>query len=556
MEENKKQTPEVKAIESETPATEASAKVKEKKVKACRPKKAKKAKLLKSQVAFKRGSYSLAITAVVLVGIIVLNILVSVLSDRFNLQFDMTTQKINTMSEENIKFLEELDKEIDITFCADKNTYATGHMAYYAQQYGVTEDAAEYYEQTLTLVEKYADYNKNINIKFVDTQSTEFSAITSKYSRDTIGYGDIVVSTKNGDIEKHKVIGFNDIYSVAEDDSYSSYGYTLTTINGNNVETALTSAIAYVTSSKLKKLAVLTGHSKKNYTQDYIEMLQENNYEVAVINHTLITEISDEFDVIVIANPTIDFLESEINAISEFLDNDGKLDKGLMFFADTDSPNLPNLYDFLSQWGIEVNEGILFETNTSNHLSDDPMTMGSYSTEEDDITADMNFCLTGYNVPLDLAFESQNGIVVKALAATPDSVVIAPLGTTADWAGADSYKKTTYPTIVQAVKESYNDKNELISSYVVAFSSVEFLNSPYNSQEAVSNRNITLQLAERLVKAEKSGIQFVSKTIEIESFTESVTEASSKAMQIIFMIALPIISIAAGIYIFIKRRNT
>lgn len=556
MEENKKQTPEVKAIESETPATEASAKVKEKKVKACRPKKAKKAKLLKSQVAFKRGSYSLAITAVVLVGIIVLNILVSVLSDRFNLQFDMTTQKINTMSEENIKFLEELDKEIDITFCADKNTYATGHMAYYAQQYGVTEDAAEYYDQTLTLVEKYADYNKNINIKFVDTQSTEFSAITSKYSRDTIGYGDIVVSTKNGDIEKHKVIGFNDIYSVAEDDSYSSYGYTLTTINGNNVETALTSAIAYVTSSKLKKLAVLTGHSKKNYTQDYIEMLQENNYEVAVINHTLITEISDEFDVIVIANPTIDFLESEINAISEFLDNDGKLDKGLMFFADTDSPNLPNLYDFLSQWGIEVNEGILFETNTSNHLSDDPMTMGSYSTEEDDITADMNFCLTGYNVPLDLAFESQNGIVVKALAATPDSVVIAPLGTTADWAGADSYKKTTYPTIVQAVKESYNDKNELISSYVVAFSSVEFLNSPYNSQEAVSNRNITLQLAERLVKAEKSGIQFVSKTIEIESFTESVTEASSKAMQIIFMIALPIISIAAGIYIFIKRRNT
>lgn len=556
MEENKKQTPEVKAIESETPATEASAKVKEKKVKACRPKKAKKAKLLKSQVAFKRGSYSLAITAVVLVGIIVLNILVSVLSDRFNLQFDMTTQKINTMSEENIKFLEELDKEIDITFCADKNTYATGHMAYYAQQYGVTEDAAEYYDQTLTLVEKYADYNKNINIKFVDTQSTEFSAITSKYSRDTIGYGDIVVSTKNGDIEKHKVIGFNDIYSVAEDDSYSSYGYTLTTINGNNVETALTSAIAYVTSSKLKKLAVLTGHSKKNYTQDYIEMLQENNYEVAVINHTLITEISDEFDVIVIANPTIDFLESEINAISEFLDNDGKLDKGLMFFADTDSPNLPNLYDFLSQWGIEVNEGILFETNTSNHLSDDPMTMGSYSTEEDDITADMNFCLTGYNVPLDLAFESQNGIVVKALAATPDSVVIAPLGTTADWAGADSYKKTTYPTIVQAVKESYNDKNDLISSYVVAFSSVEFLNSPYNSQEAVSNRNITLQLAERLVKAEKSGIQFVSKTIEIESFTESVTEASSKAMQIIFMIALPIISIAAGIYIFIKRRNT
>ena len=428
-------------------------------------------------------------------------------------------------------------------------------MAYYAQQYGVSEDASQYYAQTLKLVEKYEDYNKNIKVNFVDTQSTEFSAITSKYNSDTIGYGDIIVSAKKGGNEKHKVVGFSDIYAVTEDDTYASYGYSTSTVSGNNIETALTSAIAYVTSTKTKKIAVLTGHSKADFTDDYRLMLADNNYEVALISDTLITTISDEFDAVLIANPTIDFIGSEIAVISEFLDNDGMLNKGLLFFADTDSTNLPNFYDFLSQWGINVGNGVLFETNSNNHMSDDPMTMGSYSTDKDDISKDMNFCLTGYNVPLSIGFESKNGTVVSAIAATPESVVAAPLGTTADWAGADAYEKTSYPTIVQSKKENYDDDNNYIASYIVAFSSTEFLHSPYNSQSAVSNKDMTLKITERLVRAEENGIKFVSKTISNESFAESVTESSSRAMQLIFMILLPIISIAAGIYIFIKRRN-
>ncbi len=564
MEENKNLTPETEneieevAVEvAETPVAETAKPEKEKPQKAKKAKKAK-VKLIKSQFAFKRGSYSLALTAAVLAGLIVVNILVSVLADRFNMEFDMSTQKTNSMSEENIEFLRNLEQEVNITFCADKESYANGYMAYYAQQYGVSEDASNYYSQTLTLVDKYADYNKNIKVEFIDTQSTEFSAITQKYTSDNIGYGDILVSSKKGDNEKHKVVGFKDIYNITEDDTYAAYGMTTSTVSGNNIETALTGAIAYVTSSKTKKLAILTGHSKNDYSADFSKMLAQNNYEVAYIKDELVTSISDEFDAVMIASPTKDFIGSEIEALSKFLDNDGKLNKGLMFFADIDSPYLTNLYDFLSQWGIDVGEGVLFETNESNHIPDDPMTIGTYPIEDEkeDITKNMNLFITGYNVPLEIGFETRDGISVSALVATPESVVAAPVGISKDWAGAGDLEKKSYPTIVQAVKEEYNEDNELMSSYVVAFSSIEYFYSAYNAQASVSNNDICLAVAERLVRADKNGVKFTSKTITSESFAEQVTESSTKAMQLIFMILLPVLSIAAGIYIFIKRRNT
>lgn len=562
MEENKNLTPETETqIEEEAVVeVEPAETAKPKKEKPQKPKKAKKdkVKLIKSQFAFKRGSYSLALTAAVLAGLIVINILVTVLADRFNMEFDMSTQKTNSMSEENIEFLRNLEQEVNITFCADKESYASGYMAYYAQQYGVSEDASNYYAQTLTLVEKYADYNKNIKVQFIDTQSTEFSAITQKYTSDNIGYGDILVSAKKGDNEKHKVVGFKDIYNITEDDTYAAYGMTTSTVSGNNIETALTGAIAYVTSTKTKKLAILTGHSKTDYTADLTKMLAQNNYEVAYIKDELVTTISNEFDAVMIASPVKDFIGSEIEALSKFLDNDGKLNKGLMFFADIDSPYLTNLYDFLSQWGIDVGEGILFETNQSNHIPDDPMTIGTYPIEDEkeDITKNMDLFITGYNVPLEIGFETRDGIAVTPLVATPESVVAAPVGISKDWAGASEHEKKSYPTIIQAVKEEYNDDNELMSSYVVAFSSIEYFYSAYNAQASVSNNDICLAVAERLVRADKNGVKFTSKTITNESFAEKVTESSTKAMQIIFMILLPILSIAAGVYIFIKRRNT
>ena len=113
-------------------------------------------KKIKNQALFKKGGYSIAITAIVLAIIIVFNILVSALSDRFVVEFDMSAEKTNSISKENLEYIKNVEDEISITMCSTKDDYIGGFMSYYAQQYGVAEDATAYYEQTIKLIEKYA----------------------------------------------------------------------------------------------------------------------------------------------------------------------------------------------------------------------------------------------------------------------------------------------------------------------------------------------------------------------------------------------------------------
>lgn len=542
-------------------ATEVTEKAKPKKVKAKKVKN-KKPKLLKNQALFKRGGFSVSITALVLVGLILFNWLIAVLADRFNLEIDMSAQKVNTISEDNIEYIKNVESEIEIIVCANEDDYTTnGYMAYYAQYlYNATGDnASDYYQQTINLINKYPNYNDKISVRYVDPQTTEFTEITTKYSSDSLSYGDIIVTStvksKNGaETERHKRIGYTDIYNLTDETGYASMGYGSYTVSGNNIETALTGAIAYVASGVTKRVGIITGHSTSDSTSTYVELLENNNYDVTTVADSIVTEISSELDAVVIAGPTTDFLGSELDVISEFLDNDGKLGKGLIYFGSAANPSLPNLNDFLYQWGIDVREGILFETNSQNHITDDSMTMGVYAAD-DDITSDLTYCITGYNVPILAGEPTDKSITVTPIYTTLESVVAAPSGTVSGWTGYSDEDMNTYNAVLQAEMSDYDDDNNLISSYVMAFSSLDFMSGQWAEYSQLSNKDISLAITERAAGIEDMGISFISKTITDESYADQVTASGSTAIMIIFMILLPIAMIAIGVVIFIRRRN-
>ena len=543
MEENKNLQPEIK----------------EKKFKIKKEKAPKRHKKIKNQALLKRGGYAIAITAAVLVGVVILNVLLGVLADRINLDFDMSLTSQNTIDEKNVEFIKSVKKDVLIQVCADEKLYAEGEMYQYAYYYyGIQEDYTDYYKQTINLMNKYNSYNKNIKIDYIDTQGAEFSKITSSYPNDSIKYGDIIVTCEENGNKRHKIVSYEDIYTLTQDDSAASYGYSSYIVEGNNIETALTSAISYVTSSQIKKAAFLTGHSKNDFTADFRKLLETNNYEVEVVSATMITNISDEYDALFIVAPTTDFLDTELDAIADFLDNDGKYNKGLVFFGDATAPYLPNLYSYLEQWGISVGEGVLFETNSNNHMPDEPTTLGSYasSASEDKILSDIGTCITDYNLPFEALFDIEGQYTVEALIETPETVVAAPVGSTSSWSGTDSYKKSSYPTVIQSERMTYDAENNEIKNYVVAFSSVGFIYSDYAEMSQLSNKNIAFAVAERAVGAESAGIEFVSKTIENETFIDSVTQSSVNIIMIIFVIMIPLALLATSIYVYIRRKNS
>ncbi len=517
---------------------------------------------IKNEALLRRGGYSVVITALVLAGLIIVNVLTASLADRFNLTLDMTTDKKNSINEENIEYIKNLDAEVSVTVVGTEEDYSS-YMAYYAQKlYGVTissQTETEYFQQTVNLIAKYNDYNDKISVKYVDPQSTEFTAISTTYASYGPGYGDLIVTSNAGGKERIKVLRFNDIYVLSGDNSnpyYSSY-----TLAANKLETALTSAIAYVTSSDSKKVAVLSGHSQNNYTDAYKELLTTNNYDITDISDKLITNISSEYDAIIISAPSIDFIGSELDVISNFLENGGKKGKGLIFFADATCPALPNFYAFLKQWGIEVGEGILFETDGNNSMPDAPTTMGVYPVEikeEDenkDILEKLNLAIANYIVPMKVCEDSSLQITATPFMQTTNSVVVAPIGSSNTWADYTDEDKQQFDCVIQSVNSDFDSDNNKITSYIMAFSSVEFVQSEWASYADLSNQDIVMSCTDRAAHVGDTSMTFTSKVITNESFASEVNQGNTRLVLIIFVFVIPIIVIAAGIVVFVRRRN-
>ena len=512
----------------------------------------------KNKAVFKRGGYAVMITTVVLIGIIVFNILLSALSNRFMLVYDMTADKVNSISEDNIKFIKGIDKDVKITVCAKEEEYSN-YMSYYAQEYNVTDSSGaytDYYEQTVSLIEKYNNYNSKLDVEFTDTQDSSFSEILSKYSNEELRYGDIIVSCDIDGTERYKIVGYQDIYKLYEDTSMQQYyGYTTTVVEGNNIETALTSAIAYVVNDEQKKVAFITGHAKEDLSGNYRELLETNNYVVDVIDDEIVNKISDEYDAIFLVAPSKDFIEDELKCIADFLDNGEKYGKGLVVVADTTAPYLENLYGFLEEWGIEVGEGLLFETDSNYHLDSKPTVLGTFPTGDDEIINGMSFCITSSNIPLTPVFNEEGDKKVTTFFTTSPSVVVAPKGTPNSWNGAEDYETGSFASVIQSQRSAYDSESNLIKNNVIVLSSVDFIVSDLAEYEQTSNKNMSFAVAERAVLAEDTGISFVTKTISEESFAPSVTETASDTIKWIFMISLPIACIVMGTVVYIRRRN-
>ena len=560
MDENKELLENVQTSETEKEAVaEASAKpVDEKKKK---PKKDKKPKIkkLRSQLLLKRGGYTVAITALFIAAVIVVNILVGALADRFNLEFDISTDKVSTIDEENIKYIKNIDKDITVTVCASEENY-TNYMLNLQTSYSLQADYSDYYNQTIKLINKYNDYNDKITVNYVDMYNDEaFTAIKQKYSNENLIYGDIIVSTnavvEGEEKERYKIISFKDIYDITESNSDDYYamlmGQSSASITGNNIETALTSGIAYILGKDIKKVTILSGHGSADmasYVDAYSKLLTDNNFEVEVISTVPVLEISEDTDVIALVAPVTDLSAEEVNTIVKFLENDGELGKGMIYFGSAVCPKLPNLNELLSDWSIQLADGKVYMTDSDYCISGDPLTINtpiSYGST----------LVTSNNQPIIAEDSSEGGIEVSTLKTMPYAA-IAPVTAGSDWTGYSKDDLDEFALVAMATKKDYNDDNKEVSSMVLAFSSVDFIASQWAEEQTVYNKDLALALSQSAVQAEDTGISFTSKSITNESFSSQVTNASSTAVRIIFMIVLPLLMLGLGLFIFIKRKDS
>lgn len=109
-----------------------------------------------SKARFNHTIGALVITAVVLVATILLNVVVSLMSDKLpGMSIDLTSKGAFQLSETSIKLAQNVKKDLKITFLDDKQSYRS------------KASSNTYYAQVMAIAEEYGKYNNKISAEYV-----------------------------------------------------------------------------------------------------------------------------------------------------------------------------------------------------------------------------------------------------------------------------------------------------------------------------------------------------------------------------------------------------
>lgn len=253
----------------------------------------------------RNGSYSVMISAIFIVIVIVINMIVGSLPSKYT-EFDVSSQKLYSIGDETKSYLKKLDKDITI--------------------YQVVQSGSE--DETLKkLLEKYAEESSHIKVEAKDPVVNP--KFTSQYTNDEVSANSLIVVC--GD--RSKVVSYDTIYQSSMD--YNTYSYTTTGFDG---EGQIDSAISYVTSENLPILYTLDGHGEKELDSTLKEDIEKANIDIQSLNLLTEEKVPDDAACLLINAPTSDISETEKDAVIEYLENGGKA----MIFSDYTEEGMTN----------------------------------------------------------------------------------------------------------------------------------------------------------------------------------------------------------------------
>lgn len=469
--------------------------------------------------AVRAGGYSVTAAAIVLVIVVIINLLMSAIPSQFT-QIDTSSSQLYTLSEQSENVLVSLDKDVNL---------------YWVVRTG-SEDA------TLELLlNQYASKSDHITLTKVDPDVEP--AIVKNYT-DSVTDNSLIVES---DI-RNKVVAYDEIYTteyVADETSY--YGYTTETqFNG---ESSITSAIDYVVSEDLPKVYTLTGHNEADLSSSFQSAVESQNIETEELSLLESEEIPDDADAIIINAPQSDISTEEREVLEEYMAGGGKL---LLITApaqeDVTFTNLDAM--MYSNYGVSAGDGIVIEGDSNYYAWGTPYyilpTIHSHDTTS-------SISSNGYAI---LMAVSQGLTVSDSL---PDGVSVTQLLTTSDdaYSKVDGYNMVSYekedgdidgPFCLAAAITDSNTSSEIIwigSSYITDDSANEMVSG--------ANEDFFLNCLNYLCDKDDSSLSIHAKSMSLDYLT--ITSADAGTYGVLFIAVIPLIFLAAGIIVFIRRKN-
>ena len=272
----------------------------------------------------KHGAYSVGVTAAVVAIVVVLNLIIGQLPEKYR-SIDVSNTKIYEISDTSKTLLKNLDQKITMKVLAN-------------------EEEAD--ERIRTFLSKYSGLSKNISVEWIDPVLHPSVLEENDASENTI----IVSCEETG---KTTTVAFRDMIVT---DMYSYY-YTGTASESEfDGEGQLTGAVNYVVNDAGQQVYRTIGHGEAALSSTITDLMNKNNYQVEEWNLLMEGSVPEDCELLLINAPTKDLTEEERTAIETYLGQGGDV---MLLLGEKNAAEMPNFAALMKTYGMEPADGYI-----------------------------------------------------------------------------------------------------------------------------------------------------------------------------------------------------
>ncbi len=550
------------------------------------------------------GGTSIAIVALVIAAVIVLNAIVTLLTQKFMWYGDMTPELKFTITDECFELIgEETDNgqnsaiEMVKKFRQENADYNKANPTAEKKDENEKIKIIFLYEEDIAAQTDGYIYNnaKELQAKFPDYIELEFTDAMKNPKRfekylssnaDTIDFNSVIIEFGG----THKIDIFKNFY-IFDNTQGKPYQY--------NAERRFAAHILAVTRAQMplacytvnhrESFPTAPGYDFQSVTYPFLRSLEEAGFETRAIDLEK-EEIPEECKLLITYNPRSDFIDTTFDRKGELkkLDDFLSAGKSYMVFLDSSAGELSNLESFLDEWGLSIrresnrepvvvkdsanavlgNSSAIFTDYAKNDL------MNGWAENIYDPVIFENAMVIEYGKDYKELFETLGTDSTKSFSYgyndsfPPQGRVVYPMFYTRDTAvgyasGEDIVNSTaTDPLMLMAVSTQTFYTEEQIgnitktlpySASVVLCGTTEFASADYIFSDAYGNQNLLLSISQI------SGNEPIPVNLTPKDFANYNIESISARAATIYTVVLTLAPIAiaslAGVIVLVRRKN-
>lgn len=457
--------------------------------------------------ALRGGTYSLAVTAVVLAILIAVNVFVSVLPASAT-KLDISASKLYSITSNTKAVVNNLTQDVTL---------------YWVVQADKEDSVIE------NLLSKYDSLSDHIQVE--KKNPDVYPTFAAQYTDETVPNNSVIVVS--GD--RSRYISYNDIY-VQTSDMYA-YSYT-TSFDG---EGAITSAIDYVVTETLPRMYVLEGHGETELPASFADAVEKENVQTQSLSLLTEDSVPEDAACVTIYAPQSDISQEEAEMLRSYTEKGGKL---LVIAGPVKGAELTNLYSLLTDYGVEPVEGIVVESDREHYAFGYPYVLMP-DMQSDNITQSL---MDSRYHPI---FPVSRGLQVT------DSSSVTTLLTTSDTA----FSKTAGYSLTAYDKETGDTDGPFAVAVSIAadgggqivwFSASDFLSDMYNAYSSGANVNLAMNALSSLM-GEREAMAIRSKSLNYNYLT--ISDSVSSVLKVLLIGVFPLLYLAVGVIAVVEKRR-